>query len=130
MPTHSGHEGLVTVAANTIAELIGWSYDESAEVIEDTELSDTAKTFIAGQTSWTASCECHLDETDTNGQVALSIGASVTLFFYHEGNTSGDEYKTGTGIITGRSVSGGGGDTAKISFSVQGTGALADGTVV
>ena len=129
MATHSGHEGLVKVSTNTIAEIVSYSYEETADVFEDTELSDGAKSFVVGQTGWSGSAECHFDESDTSGQGALDIGSSVTLALYPEGDTSGDTYRTGTALVTNRSVSGGGGDTVKISFSFQGTGALTESTV-
>lgn len=130
MPTHSGHEGIVKIGANTVAEVTSWSIEESAETIDDTALSDTAKTFIAGQTSWTASIECHWDETDTTGQGAMTAGSTVTLNLYPEGDASGDTFFTGSAIITSISRAGGGGSTVTASFSAQGNGALTSSTVV
>lgn len=129
MATHSGHEGIVKNGANTIAEVMSWSIDETADTIEDTELSDAAKTYLAGQTSWTASVECHWDESDTAGQVAMTAGSSITLNVYPEGATTGDAYFTGTALITSISRSGGSGSTVTANFSAQGTGALAASTV-
>lgn len=130
MATHKGSEGTVKVGANTIAELLSWSYEETAETVEDTALGDTAKTFLSGTTSWSGSAECHFDETDANGQEALTAGASVTLNLYPEGATTGDQYYTGTALVTSVSVSVGGNDeTVKRSFSFQGTGALTESTV-
>lgn len=129
MATHSGHEGLVKIGANTIAEITSFSYEETAATIDDTELSDTATTMIAGQTSWSASIEGHWDETDTNGQVAMTIGASVTLGLYPEGDTSGDKYRSGTGIVTSLSVGNSSGSTVSFSASVQGSGSLSSSTV-
>lgn len=130
MATHKGSEGTVKVGANAIAELLSWSVEETAETIEDTSLGDTAKTFMAGTTSWSGSAECMWDETDTNGQGALTIGASVTLNLYPEGDTTGDTYYTGTALVTSISRSVGGNDeTIKASFSFQGTGALTESTV-
>lgn len=129
MATHKGSEGLVKVGANTVAEITGWSLDQSADTVEDTALSDTAKTYLADLTSWTASADAHWDETDTTGQGALTIGASVTLNLYPEGDTTGDTYWTGSAIVTGISRSGAIGSVISASFSFQGTGALTETTV-
>ena len=123
MPTHSGHEGLVKIGSDTVAEVTSWSTDETADTIEDTELSDTAKTFKAGQTSWTGSIETHWDETDT-AQTAMTAGASVTVSLYPEGATAGSKYYTGAAIITSISRSGGSGSTVTANYGLQGNDAL------
>lgn len=128
MATHSGHEGVVKLGSNTIAEVVGFSVDNTGDVFEDTALADTAKTYIAGQSGWTASVECHWDETDTNGQVAMTVGATVTLNLYPEGATTGDIYYSGSAIITSISRSVAIGSTVKASYSMQGTGALTTST--
>lgn len=130
MANHKGSEGLVKIGANTIAELDEWSVDETADTIDDSELSDTAKTFVADMTSWVASITCKWDETDTTGQGAMTIGSEVSIVFYPEGDVSTDVTRTGTAIITGKSQSGSKGSMVMQSFSLQGNGALVDGAVV
>lgn len=124
MANHSGHEGVVKIGSNTIAEVTSFSMDQSAAVIDNTELADTWTTHIAGQNSWSGSVECHWDETDTNGQVALTIGASVTLNLYPEGATTGDKYWSGTATVNSLSVSSASGSTVQASFSFTGNGVV------
>lgn len=128
MANHKGSEGLVKIGTNTVAEVTGWSLEQTAEVIEDTELSDTAKSFKSDLTSWNGSIECHLDETDTNGQEAMTIGAEVTLHLLPEGDTTGDLDMYGSAIITGISEGGAIGGMVTRSFTFQGNGALTIGT--
>lgn len=132
MATHTGIEGQVKLGANAIAEVIGFSTEVSADTVEDTALTDTAKTFIGLRYSWTASVECHWDETDTNGQLALETailaGSTVTLNLYPEGSTTGDKYLTGTALCTSMSIPVTMGDTIKRTCSFQGTGALSFST--
>lgn len=130
MANHKGSEGTIKVGANTVAELNGWSLEEQAETIEDTNLGDTAKTFKVGNTSWSGSVDCFWDETDTTGQGAMTIGAEVTLNLYPEGDTSGDTYYTGSAIITGSSKAAAINGMVTQSFSFQGNGALTSSTVV
>ncbi|MDJ0806449.1 MAG: hypothetical protein QNJ78_06400 [Gammaproteobacteria bacterium] len=130
MANHTGVDGVVTIGGNTIAELKTFSIEESANTIEDSNLNSTASSFKAGKTSWTASIECHWDETDTTGQGAMTAGAEVTVIFLPEGNTSGDTKYTGTAIITGVSKAIAEEAIISQSFSLQGTGTLTAGTVV
>ena len=90
MANHKGSEGAVYVGANAIAEITDWTMEETMRPIDDSELGDTADTHQAGPTDAGGTVVCWWDETDTNGQEALTIGASVTLNLYPVGNTSGD----------------------------------------
>ena len=101
MATHVGTSGVVKVGANAVAEVTGFTIDETNDTVEDTSLTDTSKSYKALRKDATGTVECHWDETDTNGQVALAVGSEVTLNLYPEGDTSGDTYYTGTAIVTG-----------------------------
>ena len=129
MANHKGSEGTVKIGSNAIAEVRSWELSRTAEMIEDTEIGDAAKTFQAGNTSWSGSVSCFWDETDTNGQVAMTAGASVTLNLYPEGATTGDIYYTGTALITGITRRAGVNTMVEADFSFQGTGALTTSTV-
>jgi len=129
MATHKGSEGTVKVGANAIAEIRSFSIEETADTLEDTSMGDTARTYLPSLTSFSGSIDVFWDETDTNGQNALTIGASVTLNLYPEGSTSGDTYLTGTAIVTSRSISSSFDGMVEMSIGVQGTGALTTDTV-
>ena len=64
------------------------------------------------------------DETDTNGQTALAVGATVTLNFAPEGASTGDVKLTGNAIVTSKSISSSFDGLVEASISVQGTGGL------
>lgn len=129
MANHKGSEGNVKIGANSIAEIRSYSLEEQSDTIEDTTLGDTARTYQAGLTQWSGSLECFWDETDTNGQGAMTNGASVTLNLYPEGNDSGDTYKTGTAIISGIKIEAALDGMVEASFNFQGTAALTESTV-
>jgi len=131
MATHWGVEGVVKVGSVTIAEVTQFEVTSSVAPVVDTSLGDTWETHIAssGIKSWSGSLTCHWDETDTTGQGALTIGASVTLNLYPEGSTTGDIYYSGTASITELGVSVTEGDTIKRTFSFKGNGALVESTV-
>ena len=128
MANHSGSEGLVKIGSSTVGELRSYSISETAGTIEDSTLSDSAKTYKAGQTTWSGSCDAFWDEADA-GQTAITAGASVTLNFYPEGDTAGDTYASGTAIVTEISTSAGIDGMVEVSFSFQGSGALTWATV-
>jgi hypothetical protein len=128
MATHHGKEGVVKTGSNVTAEVTAFTLETTGDVVEDTSLSDSAKTFVAGRTSFSGSVECHFDETDTS-QEEMTVGSSLTFTLLPEGNTSGDASYTGSGIVTGMSISNTLDGVISRSVTFQGTGALTVGTV-
>ena len=128
MATHAGSEGLVKVGGNTLAEVRSFTLDISGEVIEDTSMGDSYRSYKAGLGTYTASVECFFDETDT-AQNALDVGSSLTLELYPEGAASGDTYFTGTVIVTGKSVNSSFDGMVEVAFTAQGTGGITETTV-
>jgi len=129
MATHTGSAGIVKVGTNAVAEVRSFTLDTSAEILEDTALTDTSRTYAVGKKGATVSVECWWDETDTNGQIAIAEGNQVTLNLYPEGSDSGDYYFSGTYLITGQSVSTPTDGIIESTFSATMTGALTRGTV-
>ena len=68
------------------------------------------------------------DETDSTQQT-LTAGSSISFILLPEGNSSGDESFTGTGIVTGMSVNNSMDAIISRSVTFQGTGTLTRGTV-
>lgn len=128
MANHKGSEGVVKVGANAVAEVKSYSLTETADTIEDTVMGDSARTYQSSLTSFSGSLDVHWDETDTTGQGALTIGASVTLNVYPEGATTGDTYYSGTAIVTSIAITGSFDGMVMASIGVQGTGALSKST--
>jgi len=128
MATHAGSEGLVKVGGNTLAEVRSFTLDITGDVIEDTSMGDSFRSYKAGLGSYTASVECFFDETDT-AQNALDVGSSLTLELYPEGAASGDTYFTGTVIGTGKSVTSTFDGMVEVAFTAQGTGGITETTV-
>lgn len=126
---HKGSEGTVHVGTTAIAELRGWELTHSMEPIEDTVLADTDRTYQSGLNNWSGSASAFWDETDTTGQEALTIGASVTLKFYPEGASSTDQYYTGTALVTDITRRAAIQGMVEVDFTFRGTGALSEATV-
>jgi hypothetical protein len=104
MATHKGSEGTVKSGASTIAEIRSYTITETADVLEDTSMGDSSRTYLSSLKTFTGSIDCFWDETDTSGQLSLDPGSSVTINIYPEGSGTGDTYYTGSVIITEKSV--------------------------
>ena len=122
--THLGKEGTVAVGSNSIAEIRSFSIDETIDTVEDTSMGDASKTYLASIKDFSGSIDVIYDETDTNGQTALAVGATVTLNFAPEGTASGDVKLTGSAIVTGKSINSSFDGLVEASISIQGTGGL------
>ena len=127
MATHFGKEGVVTAGGTGIGELTGYTLETTADVVEDTQLSDAGKTFVAGRTSFSGTLDMSYDETDSPQQT-LTAGTTIAFILAPEGNASGDETFTGSGIVTGMSVNVTLDGITTRSVTFQGTGTLTRGT--
>ena len=127
MATHFGKEGVVTAGGTGIGELTGYTLETTSDVVEDTQLSDATKSFVAGRTSFSGTLEMSYDETDSPQQT-LTAGTTIAFILAPEGNSSGDETFTGSGIVTGMSVNVSLDGITTRSVTFQGTGALTRGT--
>lgn len=124
MATHTGNNGSVLITAAVVAEVLSFSLSEGVNVVDDTVIGDSADTHLTGTVNWNGSIDCYWDETDSTGQEAMTIGASVALHLNPDGTSTGDIDFNGTATITAieRSVANNGIVTA--SFTFQGNGAL------
>ena len=129
MAVHKGSEGVVKVGSNTVAEVTAFSFDETADTIEPTALSNSARSYVADYVGFTGTVDCQWDETDTSGQGAMTVGSTVTLNLYPEGSASSATYYTGSAIITSISRANAMGSIVTASFSFTGTNALTSARV-
>ena len=124
MATVSGNNGEVKIGANAVAEIKSFDITETDNIIEDTAMGDTAKTFVSGLNEASGSITCHFDKSDTSGQEAMTVGASVTLNLYPEGDSTGNREITMTALITSVGVSETVNDIVERSFGFTATGAV------
>ena len=87
MATHFGKEGVVTAGGTGIGELTGYTLETTADVVEDTQLSDATKSFVVGRTSFSGTLEMSYDETDSPQQT-LTAGSEIAFILLPEGNSS------------------------------------------
>ena len=129
MATETSANGVIKVGSNAVAEVTGYSINYTSDTVEDTAIGDSARTYKATLKSYTASVDVMYDQTDTTGQLALDVGTEISYSLYPSGETSGDVYYSGTGIITGRTITGSLGELITASFEIQGSGDLTESSV-
>ena len=128
MATHHGKEGVVTAGGTAVGELTSFTIETTGDVVEDTQLSDSTKSFLAGRTSFSGTLEMNYDETDAQ-QETLTAGSEITFVLLPEGNTAGDQSFSGSGIVTGMSINNAMDAVVSRSVTFQGTGALTKSSV-
>ena len=127
MSVHHGKEGEVVVGGSAVGELVSFTLETTGDVVESTKMSDAAKSFVAGRTSFSGTLEMHFDEADSV-QTQLTAGESITFKLLPEGSSTGDRKFEGASVITGMSVSQPLDGIVARSVTFQGTGALTIGT--
>lgn len=119
-----GTSGTIQSGSTVVGGLTEFSIDQATEVVEDTELGDTAKSFIADRTSWNASATVMYDKDDS-GQDLMLNGAEMVIHIIPAGDATGNEDFSGDVIITGVSMPVAAGAMVTQAFTMQGTGVLA-----
>jgi predicted secreted protein len=128
MANHLGREGTVKISSTTIGELRNYSLAHSSDVVEDSVIGDTYRTRKATLKTWSVNGDLYWDEVDA-GQIALTIGSTVTVNLYPEGIASTSTYYTGSGIVTKFDISAAFDGMVEGSISIEGNGALSTLTV-
>lgn len=128
MANHLGREGTVKISSTTIGELRNYSLAHSSDVVEDSIIGDTYRTRKATLKTWSVNGDLYWDEVDA-GQIALTIGSTVTVNLYPEGIASTSTYYSGSGIVTKFDISAAFDGMVEGSISIEGNGALSTLTV-
>nr|BAR19846.1 Phage major tail protein 2 [uncultured Mediterranean phage uvMED] len=128
MATHHGKDAVVHVGGANIGQATGFTVDTTQDVVEDTALGSSMKSFVVGRGTFTASIDMSFDDDDT-AQNTLVQGSSLSFEFMPEGSGSGETKLSGTGIVTGMSVGVTLDGVTTRTVSIQGSGGLTIGTV-
>ena len=123
MATKTGASGVVKlqVAGTTVAvvgEVRSYTFEGSADTIDDSVIGDVARTYKAGLKTNTVSIECYWDESDAQ-QLVIDERASLDFEIYPTGTGTGETYFSGNGIVTSRSITGSFDGMVEASFSIQ-----------
>lgn len=129
MATVSGNNGDVYIGSDQVAEVKSFDITETDNVIESTSMGDASKTFEAGLKEASGTITCHFDKADSTGQEAMTVGASVSLKLYPEGNSTGNREISFTAQITSVGVSEAINEIVERSFGFTADGDVTHGTV-
>ena len=127
MANHLGREGVVKLSSTTIGELRNYALASSSDTVEDSVIGDTFRTRKATLRTWSVSGDVYWDLNDA-GQVALTVGSSVTVNLYPQGTTAATYY-SGGGIVTKFDVSAAFDGMVQSSMNIDGNGTLSVLTV-
>ena len=132
MATTTGSSGVVKVATSGgsvagVGEVRSYTFDGTADPIEDSVMGDSARSYKAGLKTNTLTVECYWDEADAP-QGVLDERASVDFELYPTGTGTGETYFSGSGIVTSRSVTASFDGMVEASFSIQCSGAVTEAT--
>lgn len=128
MATFAGKDGIVKTGANTIAEVRSWELSTEAATVDTTVMGDEWESHSVTFKRWSGSVSALWDDTDTNGQETLTEGASITIHFLPEGETTGDEDYNGTATVTQVTRRASHDGIVEADFSFTGNGSLTVGT--
>ena len=73
MATHKGSEGTIKVGSNAVAELLSYSLTENVDLIETTNITDAARLYSTGKTSWGGEIATNRDEGDTTQRALTNL---------------------------------------------------------
>lgn len=124
----SGNDGVVKVGANAVGKIVSFEVEETAETLDCTAMGDQWNTVTPGRNSWTASLTVRWQRSDA-GQNALTVGASVAVLLYPEGDATGSAELSGNAVVTKVGVAVNKDDIVERSVELTGDGALTHGTV-
>jgi len=127
MATHTGSEGLIKIGSTVLGELRSYTLEQTADTIEDTSMGDAVRTYKTGLKGSSGSASVFFDEADA-GQLLCTVGSSITLNLFPEGNQSGDKFYAVDAIVTGYNVSASFDGMVEAEITFQGTGAVTIGT--
>jgi len=118
-----GNAAAFKIGSNTVAEMDGWTIDAQTNLEETQSFGDTWKERTATIKEWSGSATGRLDNTDTNGHVALGTafigGTTVAARFY----ITGSVYYSGTCFVNA-SITAAENGLVTVNYTFTGTGAL------
>jgi predicted secreted protein len=127
MATHTGSEGTIKIGSTVLGELRSYTLEQTSDTIEDTSMGDSVRTYKAGLKASSGSASVFFDEADA-GQLLCTVGSSITLNLFPEGNQTGDKFYAVDAIVTGYNVSASFDGMVEAEITFQGTGAVTIGT--
>ena len=128
MARYKGHEGAAKVDTDAIGEVESFDIDLSTNELDVNVMGSDWTDVEGGQKSASGTVSVLSDPADA-GQAALTVGSTVSLSLYPQGETSALEEITGDFLVTNVSRSSSVGDLVKTTYSVRNKGTVTVGAV-
>ena len=130
MATTAGSSGVFKISQTDgseaqVVNVRSFSFDVTADTIENSVMGNTARTYVAGLSNSTLSIETYWDASD---QAEFDERATVYWELYPTGTGTGEKYYHGSGVVTGKTVSAAFDGMVEASFSIQNSGAVTEAT--
>jgi len=136
MATLTGRLGQVRIgqdsagAETVIAEVRSWTVEHTKEVIEDTSMGDTSRSYLQGLEDFTGTMEVIYDTGHTAATKAFSPESRDDLFVdFVTASTASSQKFSGQVIVTSVSRTASFDDLITATVNFQGTGGITVGTI-
>ena len=124
-----GNDGVIKVGANPVGKVVSFEVEETVETLDCTTMGDDWNVHRAARKSWTASVTLRWQRNDA-GQNALTVGSTVAVKLYPEGDATGSAQISGNAIVTKVGVAVNKDDLVERTVELTGSGPLTHNTVV
>ena len=134
---HSGSQGIVYIGSTAVASIRSFSLEQTQETIDATTMNTSGAAFRTNKAtfqSWSATIDVFWSvEEDANPlttnvtETNTTLAPGATEYTFHFWPAGDDTYElgyTGTGLVTGRTISTSVDGMVEASITVLGTGAI------
>lgn len=99
MGYENGYEGELRLGANTVSQTRGWTIRRTSTPTPLRSQRETPIVKVYGPADASFEFSCWLDESDTQGQKAMTIGATISVVAYPGGAGSGKAKRAFDAVI-------------------------------
>lgn len=138
MTTFVGNNGVVKTAEDggtvaAVTEVRGFSIESTSDAIECSVMGSLNRVYKAGMQTFTATMDFFYDPANDDEQALMVVGTKIDFELYPQGTSESDSvqrmYLTGSGFVTGRTVTNTVDGMVELSVTVQGSGALTEANI-
>lgn len=129
MARYKGHDGAITAGGADVGEIESFDITISSNELDANVMGNDWTDVEGGQKSANGSINVLRDRADA-GQAELTVGSTVALVLYTEGNTTSLTQISGDFLITEKGITTSVGDLVKTAYTVRNKGTIAEAAVV
>ena len=119
-------DGTVKIGSNTIGEVTGFSLEIASDTVESTAIDDTDRTYLPGLRQSTISIDANFDPDVSTGIAELEVNKPGDALATFEVDPNGSTAFSGSGIVTGFTITAATNEMVTASITIQISGALTE----